>query len=223
MAQTLATLAQTQVLLVTLFYALTCQDLPPALEDTHMEFFGPGTGWFLRFLAWDPPELAVDPDESNPSLPSQLKTAVLEVAELYANLFSETLSENGVIQNFVQAVWELLGSGKRSAVSDDQLVSQALRMLATLVRQGSFANLFQSDEVIKSLVESVAVPNVALRDHETEQFEDDPDAVCMGSTSGSLAGPDEDDGPPTVAGANRYTVVDYCTKEILSDSFVPRG
>ncbi|KZV93299.1 importin alpha re-exporter [Exidia glandulosa HHB12029] len=173
-AQTLATLAQTQIVLVTLFYDLTCQDLPPALEDAHLEFFGPGTGWFVRFLAFDPPELAGDPDDATPSLPSQLKTNVLEVAELYANLFSETLAENGVIQNFVQAVWELIGSGKRTGVADDQLVSQALRLLATLVRQGSFAGMFESDDVIKSLVESVAVPNVALRDHETEQFEDDP-------------------------------------------------
>ncbi|EJD41525.1 importin alpha re-exporter [Auricularia subglabra TFB-10046 SS5] len=174
-AADLAVLAQTQVVLVTLFYDLTCQDLPPALEDAHLEFFGPGTGWFIRFLAWDPPELAADPEDTTPSLPSQLKTVVLEVAQLYANLFGETLTENGVIQNFVQAVWELVGSGQRAAVSDDQLVSQALQLLAALIRQpGTFSALFQSAEVIRSLVESMALPNVVLRDHETEQFEDDP-------------------------------------------------
>lgn len=56
--------AQSQAALMSIFYDLTCQDLPPALEDNHMEFFGAldGTspGWFLRFLAWDPPALQGD-------------------------------------------------------------------------------------------------------------------------------------------------------------------
>ncbi|KAH7097236.1 importin alpha re-exporter [Auriculariales sp. MPI-PUGE-AT-0066] len=169
----LSILGQAQTVMVTLFYDLTCQDLPPAFEDTHLEFFGPGSGWFIRFLAWDPPELAVEEDDANPSVPSQLKTAVLEVAQLYANLFTEMLRENGVIENFVQAVWELVGSGKTAAISDDQLVAQALRLLATLVRQGTFASLFQP-AVVKSLIESVAVPNVYLREVDIEQFEDDP-------------------------------------------------
>ena len=49
--------AQSMVLLVDIFYDLTCHDLPPAFEDTHEEFFTPPSGWFQRFLAWDPPVL----------------------------------------------------------------------------------------------------------------------------------------------------------------------
>lgn len=49
--------AQAQVLLVELFYDLTCQDLPPDFEDNHQEFFGP-QGIFLRFLDWNPPQIA---------------------------------------------------------------------------------------------------------------------------------------------------------------------
>ena len=49
--------AQTQVLLVELFYDLTCQDLPPDFEDNHQEFFGP-QGIFLQFLDWNPPQLS---------------------------------------------------------------------------------------------------------------------------------------------------------------------
>jgi exportin-2 (importin alpha re-exporter) len=55
-----ATLAQTMVLLIDIFYDFTCQDLPPAIEDAHAEFFGPGTGWFHAFLGWDPAELKGD-------------------------------------------------------------------------------------------------------------------------------------------------------------------
>ena len=52
--------AQAMVLLVDLFYDLTCQDLPPDFEDNHARFFGPENGLFLRFLVWDPPDLRGD-------------------------------------------------------------------------------------------------------------------------------------------------------------------
>ena len=52
--------AQAQILLAEIFYDFTCQDLPPAIEDAHDEFFVPTTGWFQRFLTWDPPELRKD-------------------------------------------------------------------------------------------------------------------------------------------------------------------
>ena len=59
-ASNYALIAQAMVLLVEIYYDLTCQDLPPAVEDSHEEFFGPGTGWFQAFLIWDPEDLRVD-------------------------------------------------------------------------------------------------------------------------------------------------------------------
>jgi exportin-2 (importin alpha re-exporter) len=47
-------LAQCQVLLAEIYFDFTCQDLPPDIEDSHEEFFGPSTGWFQKFLAWSP-------------------------------------------------------------------------------------------------------------------------------------------------------------------------
>lgn len=47
-------------LLMEIFYDFTCQDLPPAIEDAHTEFFGPPEGYFHKFLAWNPAGLAVD-------------------------------------------------------------------------------------------------------------------------------------------------------------------
>lgn len=52
--------AQAQVLLVELYYDLTCQDLPPQIEDTYSAFFGSSDGLFLKFLTWDPPQLQGD-------------------------------------------------------------------------------------------------------------------------------------------------------------------
>ena len=49
--------AQAMVLLVAIYYDFTCQDLPPAIEDSQPEFFAPSTGLFQAFLAWDPQAL----------------------------------------------------------------------------------------------------------------------------------------------------------------------
>ncbi|KAF8511326.1 CAS/CSE protein [Gautieria morchelliformis] len=192
-------IAQSQAVLMSIFYDLTCQDLPPTLEDNHVEFFGSsdGTapGWFLRFLAWDPPALQGDPEDTTPSVPSQVKTVIMEIAELYTNRFPELFTTASSIGPFVQAVWALVGDGKRPAVADDTLVAQALRFLSTAIRSGLFRDLFGSPETIKTLVNGVVVPNVELRDHETEQFEDDPLeyirvdlAIPSASTGGSSEG-----------------------------------
>lgn len=166
--------AQSMHLLVELFYDLTCQDLPPDFEDNHARFFAPQTGLFLRFMTWDPPELRGDPDDTTPSLPSQIKTGILEIAEMYIKLYPETLHTSASIEALVQGVWELVGGGKRPGVADDQLVSQALRFISTAIRSGYYKQLFSSKETISGLVQGVVVPNVGLREHEIEQFEDDP-------------------------------------------------
>ena len=94
-------LAQTMAVLVELFYDLTCQDLAPEFEDGHETFFAPETGYFMRLMEWNPPQLQTDvcipgpplmpfllrtevlqPDEPTPSIPSKIRTAVLEIAEV---------------------------------------------------------------------------------------------------------------------------------------------
>ncbi|KAF8521489.1 Cse1-domain-containing protein [Gautieria morchelliformis] len=62
---------------------------------------------------------------------------------------------------FVQAVWALVGDGKRPTVADDTLSGQVYSAISSIAWT-------------QSLVNGVVVPNVELRDHETEQFEDDP-------------------------------------------------
>lgn len=91
--------AQSMRSLVEIFYDLVSQDLPPDIEDAHLEFWNPEGGIFLSFLAWDPVEMRGDvsrmffsdmlhiesclqPDDNTPSVPSQIKTAILEIAEV---------------------------------------------------------------------------------------------------------------------------------------------
>ncbi|GBE78774.1 Importin-alpha re-exporter [Sparassis crispa] len=170
----LALIAQAQVILVDIFYDLTCQDLPPDIEDSHAQFFAPDTGLFLQLLAWNPPELQGDPEDTTPSLPSQIKTGLLEISELYVKLYPETLQSTASVEAIVRGIWALVGDGRRTSVVDDGLVSQSLRFISTAIRSGHYAQLFGSKETISSLVQGIVVPNVGLRDHEIEQFEDDP-------------------------------------------------
>ncbi|KAF9472710.1 importin alpha re-exporter [Pholiota conissans] len=167
-------LAQAMVLLVDIYYDFTCQDLPPAIEDSHEEFFGPGTGWFQAFLLWEPAEIQSDPDDTTPSLTSQIKTGILEISELFIKLYPEQLQKTPAVETLVQGVWSLVGSNKLPGVGDDSLVSQSLRFISTAIRSGYYKSLFSSRDTISSLVQGVVVPNVALREHDVEQFEDDP-------------------------------------------------
>jgi exportin-2 (importin alpha re-exporter) len=70
--------------LLQLYYDLTAQDLPPIFEDSLADFFAPTTGWFPRYLQWTSPDpkLRGEPDDVTPSLISQIKTTVLEIAEV---------------------------------------------------------------------------------------------------------------------------------------------
>ncbi|KAI0088382.1 importin alpha re-exporter [Irpex rosettiformis] len=166
--------AQAQVLLVDLYYDLTCQDLPPDFEDTYASFFGPTDGIFLKFLAWDPPQLRGDPDDTTASLPSQIKTGILEISELHVKLFPEVLQASHAVPALVSSVWELIGGGKRNSIGDDGLVSQSLRFISTAIRSGHYKELFSSKDTISNLLQGVVVPNIVLREHDIEQFEDDP-------------------------------------------------
>jgi len=52
-------LGESMVLLVDIFYDFTCQDLPPAVEDANLQFFGE-SGVFPKFIQWDSPTLKGD-------------------------------------------------------------------------------------------------------------------------------------------------------------------
>ncbi|KAI0045803.1 importin alpha re-exporter [Auriscalpium vulgare] len=171
---TFGLLAQTTLLLVELFHDLTCQDLPPNFEDGHEEYFDKVDGHFMRLMAWDPEALRTDRDEATPSIPSRIRTGIVEIAEMYVRLYPEVFERTASVEAFVRAVWELVGGGQQLGLAYDQLVSQSLRFISTAIRAGTYAELFRSRDTISGLIHGVIVPNVRLRTHELESFEDAP-------------------------------------------------
>ncbi|KAH9023317.1 Cse1-domain-containing protein [Lactarius hengduanensis] len=169
-------LAQTMAVLIDLYYDLTCQDLAPEFEDRHETFFAEGTGYFMQLMAWDPPQLQTDSDEATPSLPSRVRTGVIEIAELYVKLYPEMLGRSRSVAVFVKAVWELVAGGKQLGIAYDQasLVSQSLRFISTAIRSGAYRDIFESHDTIRGLIAGVVVPNLALRTRDVEAFEDTP-------------------------------------------------
>jgi exportin-2 (importin alpha re-exporter) len=184
--------AKTMSLLTSLFYDLTCQDLPPAIEDAHAEFFAPPNGIFIRLLAWSPANLlkSADDTDTEPSYPSRIKTNILEILELYINRFTELFDNTSGVDAYVQSVWTMLSATSgtsststseikisdesRTPVSDEPLISQSLRFLATAIRSKTFQKLFTSPDTISHILLDVIIPNLSLRSFEIEQFEDDP-------------------------------------------------
>ncbi|KAF8216328.1 importin alpha re-exporter [Mycena galopus ATCC 62051] len=165
--------AQTMALLMEIFYDFTCQDLPPALEDAHAEFFSPPGGWFQKFLGWNAPGLNVDPDETTPSLPSQIKTGILQIAELFLQLYPEQLQQTQTIESFMQGVWTMIGDNNMPGLSDDGLVSQSLRFLSATIRSNHYSSLF-AGPTLETIIRSIIVPNVLFRESDEEMFTDDP-------------------------------------------------
>ena len=101
-----ALLAQCMVLLLDIYYDFTCHDLPPAIEDSHMEFFGANGGWFPLLMSWDPVQLRGDVDNTTPSLYVFQLAQMLElhpsnVPDSYCTLLPFLLA---------QAMWQQKGS-----------------------------------------------------------------------------------------------------------------
>ncbi|KIK60075.1 hypothetical protein GYMLUDRAFT_44063 [Collybiopsis luxurians FD-317 M1] len=182
-------LAQCMVLLVEVYYDFTCQDLPPAIEDSHLEFFGANGGYFPGLMRWDPVELREDPDSTTPSLPTQIKTSILNVVELFIKLFPDTLQSSSAVETFIQLVWSILSNqsspttpsaspsstGDLSSQSYDTLISQSLRFISTSARSPVYKSIFSSSPgMISSLIEGAIIPNAFLREVDVEMFEDDP-------------------------------------------------
>ncbi|KAG8776418.1 importin-alpha export receptor [Serendipita sp. 397] len=165
---------QISLRLLQLYYDLVAQDLPPQFEDSLASFFTPTTGWFPKYLQWDRKELYGEPDDTTPSLLSSVKTTVLEIVEFFTLRYGELFTDSSVISNFIQTVWVIVSGGAYSSVGDDGLVAQSMRLLSTTIKSGQYKSIYDDNNALEELVRGIVVPNVQLRDHEVEQFEDDP-------------------------------------------------
>ena len=153
-------------LILQLFYDLSCQDLPPVVEDNLAGI----TGLLLKYLSYD--NKALENDDEDEAGPLQTtKANIFEALTLYVGKYYEDVGRH--IQGFVQSSWTLLTTVGPEP-KNDILVSKALQFLTSITRINEQAQNFNDANVQTQIIEKVVVPNVALRDSDVETFEDEP-------------------------------------------------
>ncbi|ELU39794.1 importin alpha re-exporter [Rhizoctonia solani AG-1 IA] len=163
----------------------------PVFEDSVPEFFGVSggdDGLFLKILAWNPEALKGDPEEPTPTPVHNAHQVIFEIAELFVLKYNELFETR--MPAFVQAVWEMVGR-MGPEVREDGVFAQSVRFLSVTVKSGLHTQLFSQESTLQGLFTRIVLPSVPLRQHEVEQFEDDPLEYIrrdLGSGSAASAG-----------------------------------
>lgn len=125
---------------------------------------------FHKYLTYDNPLLVTDDEaESGPS--EFVKAGICEALTLYMQKYEDVFGD--LCQPFITSAWNLLTSiGPESKY--DILVSKTLHFLTAVAGIDKHAQNFNNEEILGQVVEKVILPNIALRDFDIEQFEDEP-------------------------------------------------
>lgn len=153
-------------LVLQLFYDLSCQDLPPVVEDNLAGI----ASLLLKYLTYDNRALeSNDEDEAGPL--QTTKANIFEALTLYVGKYYEDFSKH--LRSFIESSWTLLTTVGPEP-KNDILVSKALQFLTSVTKINEQAQIFSDSGIQSQIVEKVIVPNIALRDSDIETFEDEP-------------------------------------------------
>lgn len=148
------------------FYDLSCQDLPPIIEDNLQAV----TGLLHKYLTYDNQLLHTSNDEDAGYLEG-VKQNIFEILTLYVQKYNDAFLP--FLGQFVGTSWNLLTTlGPETKY--DLVASKALQFLTNIVKVPEQAQTFHNDETLNQVIEKVVLPNLALRESDVEQFEDEP-------------------------------------------------
>jgi exportin-2 (importin alpha re-exporter) len=156
----------TMSLILKLFYDLSCQDLPPAFEETLPVI----SALLHKYLVYDNPLLHTD-DDTESGILEYVKAGIFEVLTLYVQKFEDVFGP--LLGQFVGSSWQLLTT-TGSDTKYDILVSRALQFLTSVAKIQAHAQSFNDEATLNEVVEKVILPNLALRESDIELFEDEP-------------------------------------------------
>ena len=57
----------------------------------------------------------------------------------------------------------IVSGGAYTAVGDDALIAQCMRLLSTTIRSGQYRSIFDDRKALEELIKGIVVPNVQLR------------------------------------------------------------
>lgn len=154
-------------LMARIFFSLNWQDLPEYFED-HM---GEWMALFTKTLNYSNP-LLVDADEEDEADPiTRLQAAVVQTLLLYADKYEEEFKD--LLPGFTQTVWNLLMRVSQQPKYDG-LAFAAIGFLASVVKKAMHIDLFKEETALRTIVQSIVIPNLHLRESDEELFEDNP-------------------------------------------------
>ncbi|KAL2261541.1 hypothetical protein VTK26DRAFT_3939 [Humicola hyalothermophila] len=156
---------ETMSLLTRIFYDLSCQDLPPVIENN----LQPITVLLHKYMSYTNPVISGDDDETTPV--EVLKSDICDALQLYTNKYDDDFGQ--YVQEFTNNVWNVLSSlGPEKRY--DNLTCKALQFLTAVASVRRHAEIFNNEQILSTIVEKVILPNVTLRESDIEMFEDEP-------------------------------------------------
>jgi exportin-2 (importin alpha re-exporter) len=153
-------------LMLKLLYDLSCQDLPPVVEENLPVI----SGLLHKYLQYDNPLLHTN-DDTESGVLEYVKAGIFELLTLYAQKYEDVFGDQ--LEQFVGSSWQLLTTTS-SETKYDILVSRALQFLTSVTGKEKHAAPFNNEETLNQVVEKVILPNLALRESDIELFEDEP-------------------------------------------------
>lgn len=154
-------------LIVKIFYALNWLDLPEFFEDHMKDYFT----MFDKFLNHQNKVLEARADEYTATRLDELKKNVVGCLNLYAGKYEEEFLP--FFPTFATNVWKQLQTSTK-APRHDNLVIASMKFLSSVVQRSMHKKVFDNEAALTSLCGDIVVPNLELREHDEDSFEDNP-------------------------------------------------
>lgn len=151
------------------FYSLNWQTIPEHFED-HQELW---MAQFMQFLILPDDPFPDFRDDENSGPQERVRTAIFENVRLYAEKYSAEFEPYAA--HFLQAAFSLLVKASQSpSTRFDEMVISGMRYVSTIVSSISNVHMFKDEGTMKGILEQVVIPNLAIRKHDVEAFDDNP-------------------------------------------------
>lgn len=167
------------LLLVQIYYDLNCQDIPEFFEDN----LTAGMTILHKYLGFLSSLVGDASDDTDVDSLIKVKTAIIELLLLHVTRYAEEFDP--MIPNFITSVWELINTYVTQQPKFDLLAVNALAFLTSITKIVKYQSYFNNEQAINEIIEKIILPNIAFREVDEENFEDEPISFVRSDLEGS--------------------------------------
>ncbi|OQS02111.1 exportin-2 [Thraustotheca clavata] len=151
-----------------IFFSLNWQDIPEYFEDN----IKPWMEAFEYLLKYENAGIIDASEEVEVDLITLVHSAVLDNITIYAEKYDDEFAP--YLPTFTQTIWSYLSTKLTIYIKHDEVAAKSMKFLRSVALQGINNNLFENEEVLSELCNSIVVRNLELRESDVELFEDNP-------------------------------------------------